>query len=79
MFKSTNVDDLKINELTNDILNKSRMLIDRNFNPIQRKYDKISKEDANIICSYTCESIDHHYSPYKLLSQNLVSEDKKKV
>jgi hypothetical protein len=78
MFKSTNVDDLKVNELTNDILNKSRMLIDRNFNTIQKKYDKISKEDAYIICSYTCESIDHHYSPYKLLNQNLVSEDKKK-
>ena len=78
MFKSANVDDLKVNELTNDILNKSRMFIDRASNTIQRKYDKISKEDAYIICSYTCESMDFHYSPYKLLNQNLVSEDKKK-
>ena len=51
MFKSANIDDLKVNELTNDILNKSKNAIDANFNQIKEKYDRISKEDAYIICS----------------------------
>ena len=78
MFKSANIDDLKVNELTNDILNKSKNAIDANFNQIKEKYDRISKEDAYIICSYTCESIDHRNSPYAILNRNLDSEDKKK-
>ena len=79
MFKSANLDDLKVNELTNDILTKSKNIIDKNFNQIQEKYDRISKEDAYIICSLTCESRDHRNSPYRILNQNSVTEDKKKV
>ena len=36
----------------------------------------ISKEDAYIICSYTCESRIKDFSPYKILNKNLLSEDK---
>ncbi len=79
MFKSANLDDLKVNELTNDILTKSRNTIDKNFNQIQEKYDRISKEDSYVIWSYIYESKDHWNSPYKILNQNLVTEDKKKV
>ena len=78
MFKSANIDDIKINELTNDILDKCKKKIDPEFNEIKKEYNNISKDDSYIICSYTCESKDKRYSPYRLLNQNLVSDDRKK-
>ena len=58
MFKSSNLDTNKINELVEDILTKFKDRIDQNFNLIKKKYENIAKEDAYIICSYTCESIE---------------------
>jgi hypothetical protein len=47
-----------------------------NKNEINAKYPNISDEDILIICSYTCESIDANFSPYKILNRNLVSENR---
>jgi hypothetical protein len=77
MFKSKNLNDAKIHELTNDILDKCKKTINNNYNEIKIKYDKkITKVDACIICAYTCESKDTRYSPYRILNQNLVSNNR---
>ena len=77
MFKSAKLNDEKVNELINDILNKCRIVIDPNFSKIKKQYNNISKDDAYIICAYTCESKDKKYSPYKILNKNMVSVDRK--
>ena len=77
MFKSKKIDNIKVNELTNDILDKCNTKINQNFEAIKNKYNKITKEDAYIICSYTCESKDENFSPYRLLNQSLVSDNRK--
>ena len=77
MFKSNIIDNIKVNELTNDILDKCKTKINQNFEAIRNKYNTITKEDAYIICSYTCESKDENFSPYRLLNQNLVSDNRK--
>ena len=77
MFKSENLDDKKCDELTKDILDKCKNIIDPKLSVIKQKYKNISKEDAYIICSYTCESNEYIYSPYKILNKNLVSENRK--
>jgi len=64
-------------ELTNDILQKCQKRVELNLTQITNKYKNISREDAIIISSYTCESKESNYSPYKILNKNLVSEDRK--
>ena len=77
MFESCKLDKNKIKELTEDILNKCKFKIEPYFNKIKNKYEKITKEDAYIICSYTCETKERNYSPYRILNQNLVLDDRK--
>ena len=38
---------------------------------------RITKEEAIIISSYTCEAKDKNYSPYRLLNKSLVSKNRK--
>ena len=76
MFKSSNLYSKKINEFVEDILNKCKGIIEQNFDLIKKEYKNITKEDAYIICSYTCESEDRTYSPYRILNQNLVSNNR---
>ena len=73
MFKSKNLDYKGAYELTMDIITKCKERIDPNFYFIKKKNNNITIEDAYIICSYTCESKDKIYSPYRILNQNLVS------
>ena len=64
MFKSSALDKKKkINQLTEDIMTKCKARIDHDFDLIKQKYENITKEDAYIIYSYTCESEDREYSP----------------
>ena len=77
MFESCELEGDKVKRLTEDIISKCKERIDSDFNEIKKKYDKITRDDAYIICSYTCESIDRKYSPYRLLNQNLVSDDRR--
>ena len=67
----------KAEDLTNDILDQCKEKIDPIFSEINNKYQNISYEDAMIIASYTCESKDYDYSPYRILNKNLISEDRK--
>ena len=79
MFESKNLDNEKINYLTGDIINKCKEKIDQNYNLIKNEYNNITKEDAYIICSYTYELKDKTYSPYspyRILNQNLVSDNR---
>ena len=76
MFQNSNLDTNLVNDLTDDIIDKCQKTIDKNYEQIKKKYDKISKDDAYIICAYTCESKKGQYSPYKLLNQNLVSDNR---
>ena len=64
-------------DLTNDIIIKCKKIINDNWLKIRNKYPNISLEDAYIISSYTCESKDKDYSPYKIMNKNLVTEDRK--
>ena len=74
MFTSSGANDYETEELINDILFKCKQRIDNNWEKIKEKYNKINKEDAHNICSYTCEALNKDYNPYKLLNENLVSE-----
>ena len=78
MFRSANLCDAKITELINDIIDKCKKTIDDTYIEIQKKYNNITQNDGYIICAYTCESKDKRYSPYKILNQNLVSNNRKK-
>ena len=75
MFTSSNLDDKTSKKFTKNILNNCKIDIDKKFTEIKKKYQNITKEDAYIICSYTCESEDRNYSPYRLLNQNLVKDN----
>ena len=78
MYKSLeDINEKKVNELSEAIINKCKERIDPDFDLIKFKYNNITKEDAYIICSYTCESEDRTKSPYKILNKNLVSNDRK--
>ena len=77
MYKSSGLDDKTSNDLTKDIIEKCNLKIDSDFSLIKKEYNNITKEDAYIICSYTCESKIKEFSPYKLLNLNLVSDDRK--
>ena len=77
MYKSLNLDDYIIKELTKEIIEKCKERIDNKFDLIKLKYTNITKEDAYIICSYTYETKIKEFSPYKILNINLTSEDRK--
>ena len=77
MFKSVVFDDNYVNNLTADIMTKCINYINNKFYAIEQKYKNISIYDAYIICSYTCESFNRQYSPFKLLNRNLVSDNRK--
>ena len=34
-------------------------------------------EDAKIITSYSCESVNSDYNPYSILNRNLIKDDRK--
>ena len=77
MFISSGAQSNQSEELVKDILSKCESTIEKNFEKITKEYPNISKNDAYIICSYTCESEDYKFSPYKLLNTNLVTENRK--
>ena len=77
MFKSENLPQQKCNELTGKILQQCNSAINRNFAEIKNKYNNISKEDACIICSYTCDLREkREMSPYRLLNKNLIQPNR---
>ena len=77
LFRSVENNDKKVEELANYILDKCYRTIDRNYNQISLAFNNISKNDAYIICSYTCESKNYSYSPHKILNQNLIAKNRR--
>ena len=77
MYILSNLSKEKAIDLTNDILQKCKNWVDLNLAQITNKYQNISRDDAFIITSYTCESKEPNYSPYKILNNNLVSNNRK--
>ena len=65
----------KINETIKDILSIVKNHSEKNFYKIKSNYDNITKEDAYIICSYTIESQNHQFSPYKMLNECFTGDD----
>ena len=60
-----------------DCFSKTEETIHKNLKEINNKYPSVSLEDAKIISSYTCESKEKNFSPYKILNKNLVSDNRK--
>ena len=77
MFTSAGASKVESNKLVKDILEKCKLTIDKNYDKIKNEYPNITKEDSYIICSYTCESKETKFSPYRLLNKNLVSDNRK--
>jgi hypothetical protein len=76
MFISAGATEELSDVLTKDIMSKCKKTIEKNLEKIKKKYTKITKEDAYIICSYTCESKDKKFNPYRLLNTSLISENR---
>ena len=66
MFISSGAQPNKSNELVEDILSKCKSTIDENLKKIKKEYPNISKDEAYIICSNTCESKEDRFSAYRL-------------
>ena len=77
MYKSLNLEDKIIKELIDDIIKKCQSIYDQNVTEITKKYENLSKVDAYIISSFTCQSKEYEYSPFIILHKNLVSENRK--
>ena len=76
MFNSCHISEKEAEEYTNDIICKTKNIVSKNISEIKNKYPNIGKHDALIISSYTCESKNEIFSPYKILNSNLVSKNR---
>ena len=79
LYLNSNISPDIAKEIVNDLYNQSESFINEKFDKIRTKHPKITKEDAIIICSYTMD-IENKYkadSPYKILNQNMTSENRK--
>ena len=76
MYVSIGLSSQKAYDLTMDIILKSEKIIKFNFDLINEKYPFLTKDEAIIISSYTCEAKDPNYSPYKILNINLCEENR---
>ena len=77
IFISGGVPENEVNDYVNDITSKVNILYEKRKLIIKEKYPNISFEDSLIICSYTCEAINHEFSPYRTLNRNLASDNRK--
>ena len=79
MFIGCGLSEEKSNALIEEITQKAKDTVNKNIKKIKKYYPKIDYNDALIISSYTCESIDKKYSPYIILNQNIISKNKKET
>ena len=78
MYIKTGSTEIEAEELKEEIISKCKQLYKKKVEKemLKKKYS-ISKEEANIISSYTCESKKNKKkSPYRILNQNLVSQNR---
>ena len=71
MYHSLDITDQKANSIINYILEKTQKFIDFNYDIIKEDNPFLTKEDAMIIYSYSCEVFDSNYNPYKIVNNNL--------
>ena len=76
IFNSCQISEKEVKEYTKDIIRKTKYIISKNISKIKNKYPNIRAHDAQIISSYTCESENKIFSPYKILNSNLVSKNR---
>ena len=76
MFVNSGINTNNSDQFIQDIITKTEKVYNKKIDKIKIKYPNINKEDIKIISAYTCESMDKNYSPYKILNQNLVSENR---
>ena len=77
LLNSTDLAQNKIYEYIYYIKNASKKPINDNLDKIKEKYPELTYNQALIIASYTVESPDGDYSPYRILNRNMVSENRK--
>ncbi len=78
IFTAAGQNENESNNLANDIISNCEQRLKTKFSEIQQKYPEITFDEAKIITSYTCESnLNSKYSPFRILNQNLVSENRK--
>ena len=76
MFISAGCSSQRAYEFTENILSQCSNIVEFNFYLIKKKYPSISIKDAEIISSYTCETLNPYYSPYKILNKSLCEENR---
>ena len=77
MFISSGATEEKSQELIKDLLSKTDSILKKNGEKIKGKYPNISTDDIKIIASYTCESKEKKFSPYRILNTSLVTQNRK--
>ena len=79
MFFSSGASNIKVNELTSEIIKEVKDFISPKFDEINKKYKKITFDDAIIISSYTYElpETDEKYNIYKLLNSSMVEKNRR--
>ena len=75
MYESVVIQDQKAYLLSLNIIEKSKKVIEFNYDLIYEKYG-ITKEESIIIASYSCEAFDSNYSPYKIVNNILNDENR---
>ena len=71
MYHSLDITDQKSDSIIKFILEKAQKFIQFNYDIIKEDNPFLTKEDAMIIYSYTCEVFDSNYSIYKIVNNNL--------
>ena len=75
MYSIINISIKKRNALVENILTKSKEIIDKNFKIIKEKYPFITFDDSLIISSYTYINCEYNYSPFIILNNQLNQEN----
>ena len=84
MVKSRKDSIGNVKDYVQDVIKNSTVCVEENLSNIKKKYPKLNKDEAIIINSYTYENRDTgnfqdnaHNAPYRILNQNLVSQNRK--
>jgi len=77
MFISSGATEEKSEELIKDLKSKTDSILKQNGEKIKSKYPNINTDDIKIISSYTCESKEKKFSPYRILNTSLVAQNRK--
>ena len=77
MYSSIKLTRAQVEALTNDILDKSREILSKNYDYINEKYPLLTPEEIQIISSYNGMPYAPDFSPYKILNDTLCGENRR--